>query len=63
MPISTASSDPANALGVTQQIDKEPALASEAERIKALRQSIYKQLPREEVPPRCVPESSRRSAV
>ena len=28
--------DPANALGVTQQIDKEPALASEAERIKAL---------------------------
>ncbi|MGA8472389.1 MAG: anti-sigma factor, partial [Pseudolabrys sp.] len=43
--------DPANALGVTQQIDKEPALASEAERIKALRQSIYEQLPREEAPP------------
>ena len=43
--------DPANALGVTQQIDKEPALASEAERIKALRQSIYEQLPPEEAPP------------
>jgi len=42
--------DPANALGVTQQIEKEPALAGEAERIKALRQSIYKHLPREEAP-------------
>src|SRR5262245_47574977 len=28
--------DPANALGVTQQMHKEPAIASEAERIKAL---------------------------
>jgi len=44
--------DPANALGVTQQIDKEPALASEAERVKALRQAIYTHLPREEAPPR-----------
>ena len=43
--------DPANALGVTQQIGKEPALALEAERIKALQQSIYRQLPREETPP------------
>src|SRR5262249_14347066 len=43
--------DPANALGVTQQMDKEPALASEAERIKALQQSIHKHLPREEAPP------------
>src|SRR5215471_16532024 len=44
--------DPANALGVTQQIDKEPAIASEAERIKALQQTIRRQLPREEAPPR-----------
>ena len=43
--------DPANALGVTQQIDREPALASEAERVKALQESIYKHLPREEAPP------------
>jgi len=43
--------DPANALGVAQQIGKEPALALEAERIKALQQSIYRQLPREETPP------------
>jgi anti-sigma factor RsiW len=43
--------DPANALGVAQQIDKEPAIASEAERIKALQQSIRRQLPREEAPP------------
>jgi anti-sigma factor RsiW len=43
--------DPANALGVAQQMDKEPALTAEAARIKALQQSIYKQLPREEAPP------------
>jgi len=43
--------DPANALGVTQQMDKEPALAAEAERIKALQQLIHERLPREATPP------------
>ena len=43
--------DPANALGITQQMDKEPALAAEAERIKALRQLIHERLPREATPP------------
>src|SRR5689334_3847959 len=43
--------DPANALGITQQMDKEPALAAEAERVKALQQLIHEQLPREEAPP------------
>ena len=43
--------DPANALSVAQQIDKEPALAAEAERVKALQQSIRERLPREEAPP------------
>ena len=38
--------DPANALGITQQINTEPAIACEAERIKALQQSIRRQLPR-----------------
>lgn len=42
--------DPANALGITQQMDKEPALAAEAERIKALKQLIHERLPRETVP-------------
>ena len=42
--------DPANALGITQQMDKEPALAAEAERIKALQQLIHEQLPRETAP-------------
>lgn len=43
--------DPANALGITQQMDKEPALAAEAERIKALQQLIHERLPRETTPP------------
>lgn len=43
--------DPANALGITQQMDKEPALAAEAERVKALQQLIRERLPREEAPP------------
>ena len=43
--------DPANALGVTQQMGKEPALAAEAERVKALQQLIHERLPREEAPP------------
>ena len=43
--------DPANALGITQQMDTVPALAAEAERIKALQQLIRERLPREETPP------------
>jgi anti-sigma factor RsiW len=43
--------DPANVLGITQQMDKEPALAAEAERVKALQQLIHERLPREETPP------------
>jgi anti-sigma factor RsiW len=43
--------DPANALGVTQQMDKEPALLAEAESVKALQQMIHERLPREEAPP------------
>ena len=40
--------DPTNALSVTQQMEKEPALAAEAERVKALQWSIHEKLPREE---------------
>lgn len=43
--------DPANALGITQQMDKEPALAAEAERVKALQQLIHERLPRQATPP------------
>lgn len=43
--------DPANTLGITQQIETVPALAAEAERIKALQQLIHDRLPREETPP------------
>ena len=55
--------DPANTLSITQQMDKEPALAAEAERVKALQQLI-----RERLPPRrrrrgCVPASRPRSAA
>lgn len=42
--------DPANALGITQQMNKEPALAAEAERVKALQQLIHERLPRETAP-------------
>lgn len=42
--------DPANVLGITQQMDKEPALAAEAERVKALQQLIRERLPREAAP-------------
>ena len=38
--------DPANALGVTQQMGKEPALLAEAESVKALQQLIHERLPR-----------------
>jgi anti-sigma factor RsiW len=43
--------DPANALGITEQMNKEPALAAEAERVKALQQLIRERLPREAAPP------------
>jgi anti-sigma factor RsiW len=42
--------DPANALGVAQQMSTEPALAAEGERVKALRRLIHERLPREEAP-------------
>jgi anti-sigma factor RsiW len=43
--------DPANALGIEQQMKAVPALAAEAERVKALQQLIHERLPREETPP------------
>jgi anti-sigma factor RsiW len=43
--------DPTNALGVTQQMDREPALLAEAESVRALQQLIHERLPREEAPP------------
>lgn len=44
--------DPANTLGITQRMAEEPALAAEAERMKALRQLIHDRLPpREAAPP------------
>ena len=43
--------DPANALGITQQMGVVPALAAEAERIKGLQQLIHERLPREAAPP------------
>ena len=42
--------DPANALGIAQQISTDPALAAESERVKALQRLIRERLPREEVP-------------
>jgi anti-sigma factor RsiW len=39
--------DPANALGISQQMATDPALAGEAERVKALQQAIQQLLPRE----------------
>jgi anti-sigma factor RsiW len=42
--------DPTNALSVTQQMEKEPALAAEAERVKALQRVIREKLPREDAP-------------
>jgi anti-sigma factor RsiW len=43
--------DPANALGIAQQMRTEPALAAESERVKALQRLIHERLPREEAPP------------
>ena len=43
--------DPANALGIEQQMRKQPALAAESERIKALQRVIHERLPREDAPP------------
>ena len=42
--------DPANALGIAQQMGKEAALAAEAERVKALQQLMHERLPRETAP-------------
>jgi anti-sigma factor RsiW len=43
--------DPANALGIAQRMDTEPALAAEGERVKALQELIHRRLPREGAPP------------
>jgi anti-sigma factor RsiW len=42
--------DPANALGIAQQMSTDPALAAESERVKALQRLIHERLPREEAP-------------
>ena len=54
--------DPANALGIAQQMDKKPALAAEGERVKALQRVIHERLPREEAPPGYAGASRRRWA-
>jgi len=43
--------DAANALGIAQRMNAEPALAAEGERIKALKSLIQERLPRESAPP------------
>ena len=43
--------DPAHALEVERQLDDDPALAVERERVEALRRVIAEQLPREGAPP------------
>jgi anti-sigma factor RsiW len=43
--------DPANALGIAQQMGTDPALAAESECVKALQRLIHERLPREEAPP------------
>ena len=43
--------DPANALGIAQQMGADLALAAEGGRVKALQRLIYERLPREEAPP------------
>src|ERR1700722_13144421 len=43
--------DAANALGITQRMSAEPALAAEGERVKALKSLIQERLPRELAPP------------
>jgi len=42
--------DPANALGIAQQMSTEPPLSAEGERVKALQRLIHERLPREEAP-------------
>jgi len=42
--------DPANALGIAQQMSAEPALTAECERVKALQRLIQERLPREKAP-------------
>jgi anti-sigma factor RsiW len=43
--------DAANALGIAQRMNAEPALAAEGERIKALKSLIQERFPRESAPP------------
>jgi len=43
--------DPANALEIEQRMSNDPALATEGERVKALRQLIHERLPPEMAPP------------
>jgi anti-sigma factor RsiW len=43
--------DPANALGIEQQMGKQPALAAESERVKALQRAIRERMPHEDAPP------------
>jgi anti-sigma factor RsiW len=43
--------DPANALGIAQQMATDPALSAEGERVKAMQRLIRERLPREEAPP------------
>lgn len=43
--------DPANALGIEQQMSTEPAVAAEAERVRMLQRLIHERLPREGAPP------------
>jgi anti-sigma factor RsiW len=43
--------DPANALGIAQQMNAEPTLNAEAERVKALKRLIQERLPHEEASP------------
>jgi anti-sigma factor RsiW len=42
--------DPANALGIAQQMGAEPALAAESARVSALQRLIHERLPREKAP-------------
>jgi len=42
--------DPANALGIAQQMSAEPALTAECERVKALQRLIQERLPRDKAP-------------
>ena len=55
--------DPANALGITQQMDTVPALAAEAERVKALQRLFVNGCRTRRRRLGCVHASRRRSAA